>query len=409
MTDYDPRSTALEIREQLSSGRRRLALLVGAGASMAAGLPGIAGLSGEVEQRLEEPLKSKYKTIEGVVGTGADVEQVLSRIRLCRELIGQSDTYEVDGLSGHTEARELDFAVCRLIYEVVEGRTADLTSHHVLAQWLHILHPERDFPVEVFTTNYDLLIERALEQARVPFFDGFIGSVEPFFSPTSVEADERQADPVRPPRGWTRLWKIHGSIGWRLQVDADTQVSRIVRVPMRVPTMGEELMIFPSREKYEESRKLPFITFQDRLRRVLSSGEMLLVIIGYSFSDQHLNQILFDALSGSNSRLAVTALLYGELEERHEQWARAYRNLSMYAANGALVGGLRSAWSTPEPETAEGNPYWDATEKRFLLGDFKAFAAFLERSVGLALRAPTLGTEDSAETHAPTPLEVPAE
>jgi hypothetical protein len=34
----------------------------------------------------------------------------------------------------------------------------------------------REHPIEIFTTNYDLLFEQALERVRVPFFDGFCGA-----------------------------------------------------------------------------------------------------------------------------------------------------------------------------------------------------------------------------------------
>ena len=34
---------------------------------------------------------------------------------------------------------------------------------------------------EIFTSNYDLIIEKSLEAIRIPHFDGFVGSYEPFF------------------------------------------------------------------------------------------------------------------------------------------------------------------------------------------------------------------------------------
>ncbi len=61
--------------------------------------------------------------------------------------------------------------------------------------------------MEIFTTNYDLLFEQALERTRVPFFDGFSGASEPFFDPSSVASNDL-------PARWTRLWKLHGSLGW---------------------------------------------------------------------------------------------------------------------------------------------------------------------------------------------------
>ena len=52
--------------------------------------------------------------------------------------------------------------------------------HHSLARWISRI--DRKVPVELFTTNYDTLIERSLEDERVAVFDGFVGSRRPFFS-----------------------------------------------------------------------------------------------------------------------------------------------------------------------------------------------------------------------------------
>ena len=45
----------------------------------------------------------------------------------------------------------------------------------------------RDFSKEIFTTNYDLIIEKSLEASQIPYFDGFVGSFEPFFWQESID------------------------------------------------------------------------------------------------------------------------------------------------------------------------------------------------------------------------------
>lgn len=101
-----------------------------------------------------------------------------------------------------------------------EARIPDKLPQHALARWVR--RADRRFPVEIFTTNYDTLLERALEDERVPVFDGFTGGRMPFFlSATPTAGDE-------PGRGWTRLWKIHGSVTWRWHEPAG-QRRRIVR------------------------------------------------------------------------------------------------------------------------------------------------------------------------------------
>ena len=216
---------------------------------------------------------------------------------------------EVEGLK-ESEAKALDAGICREICAIVQtDPPSGLEPHRRIANWLHSQHLNRQTAIEIFTTNYDLYIEKALEEVGVPFFDGFVGSVAPFFAPSSIDVeDSRSGDAMRIPRAWTRLWKLHGSISWRLRTTGSGTPPRIVRTANSADVSGE-LMIFPSREKYSDSRKLPFITYQDRFRKFLSSGKALLMTAGYSFSDQHINEIIFESLR-SNGRLAVTALLY---------------------------------------------------------------------------------------------------
>ena len=84
-----------------------------------------------------------------------------------------SGTDTLAGL-GKEEIEQLEGTVRRTIASVV---TPDLQKiyggfpHRKFARWL--LRSARKVPVEIFTVNYDVLIEHALELERVPVFDGF--------------------------------------------------------------------------------------------------------------------------------------------------------------------------------------------------------------------------------------------
>ena len=396
---HDPLRAALEFREQLASDKRRLAFFLGAGISMAVGVPGIDGLTRKVADSLLDPLKSQFALVRSRLQGRANVEDVLNRIRLCRELLEGSKDGQQDGLTG-VDAKKLDAAICGEIYKIMRADPPQGMKPHVtFAQWLHALHASRECPVEIFTTNYDLLLERAMEEVGLPFFDGFIGSVAPFFAPESVEADgTKGSDTGYPPRAWTRLWKVHGSIGWHLTKEAVGGKTRITRLTDRAPKPGEELMIFPSREKYADSRKLPFLTYQDRLRRLISSGEALLVVAGYSFSDEHLNEILFQGLR-ANGRLAITVLTYGlpgtaggagdrKTPDDMLAYGERYRNLTVYGPDKACIGGMLGDWTGPSRKRKDNEawPFWDDARKQFTLGDFNALASYLEEFIGFSAR-----------------------
>jgi len=238
----------------------------------------------------------------------------------------------------------------------------------------------------------------AMEELGVPFFDGFVGAVESFFAPESVEAAGTKRDEmVCPPRAWTRLWKLHGSVNWRVRNPAANQ-GRIFRTAASQCNPGEELAVFPSRDKYSQSRKLPFLALQDRLRRSISGGECLLVLLGYSFSDQHLNEIIFQGLR-SNPHLAGIVFLFDDKREILS-FGTQHRNLAVFTPKHACMGGIISDWKAPRKrKSGEEWSFWDETSKRFLLGDFNNFAKFLEVFIGF--RPVVLaGSEDLNDTDA---------
>jgi hypothetical protein len=382
---HDPYRVALELREQLSSHTRRFGLLIGAGASMAAGLDGINGLTNKIGTKLEKGESAVYQKTLSELGERRTVEDALSRLDLYRELLTEDGTKEIDGFT-YASANMLTRAVHSTIYQLLSiDPPLGLRPQMILAQFIKGIR--RDYPVEVFCTNYDLLLERAMDDVGVPYFDGFVGSVSPFFAPDSVEATgEAESRDVYPPNSWTRIWKLHGSIGWYLKKTLDG-TRRITRLPGHVPTEGEELVIWPSREKYVEARKVPFLSLLDRLRKFLASGECLLLVIGYACQDEHIMEMIFQGLR-ANLRLAVTAINHGTFGGRLESAARSHRNLSVYGPDYACIGGVCGTWSEPSRKRGEDEdwPFWDEKNRKFALGEFRSFADFLEQIIGLMPR-----------------------
>lgn len=384
---FDPLREAEELREQLGSAKRRLILFFGAGTSQAVGIDGVPQLTGNVRTDLTEAQRAQYDRLLDEAGKTGNVEHVLNKVRLCRELIGESSTAEAGGFTGK-QAIELDRAICRAIYQRVKIEPPKgFRVHAEFAAWLSSI--ERIKPVEIFSTNYDLLIERGLEIAEVPYFDGFLGTVAPYFSAAAADStDDAYAVQPNIPKSWVRLWKLHGSIGWRYATENVTGIKRIVRVPLIPPTEVDDLMIFPSREKYSDSRKLPFIALHDRLRRLTATGECLLLMAGYSFSDEHVNEIIFGNLR-ANNRLSVTVLLFDSLEKQEIKNnlitpTHGIRNLTVYAPEMASVGGVLGKWVAPSkpPTGVERWPFWDEKTQRFALGDFASLPMFLREFIG---------------------------
>jgi hypothetical protein len=217
------------------------------------------------------------------------------------------------------------------------------TAFHHLAAWVR--GTPRATPVEIFTTNYDLLAEQALEDLRVPYFDGFIGAREAFFDPYSIETEESKM-----PARWARVWKLHGSINWWSRLNGASH--EILRSTER---LGQSRLIHPSHLKYDESRQMPYLAMMDRLKTFLRKPAAVLVICGYSFGDRHVNALIRQALDGNPEAMAF-GLLFGELACYQEavRLSEITPNLSLMAKDQAIVGTRKAAWdaiavTTPPP------------------------------------------------------------
>lgn len=69
-------------------------------------------------------------------------------------------------------------------------------------------------PLEIFTPNYDLLLETGLETLRAPYFDGFVGNIQARFHTDLVESFSNSENECVP-SFFLRLWKLHGSVNWQ--------------------------------------------------------------------------------------------------------------------------------------------------------------------------------------------------
>jgi hypothetical protein len=367
MTEHDPLRFAADLSAKLATRSRHVCVFLGAGAARACGLPDIAQLQERVLSRLAEDHGAQFATqLEG-----RNLEEALSRLRRIAALV--NDDQMVDGLTG-AQATALDAAVCQAIVKELDITGANLSPMCGLAAWA--AHAGYRSPIELFTVNYDLLLETALEQLRVPYFDGFIGTLSARFYIELVEnlpGSKEEAVPAF----FVRLWKLHGSVNW-----AWLGNQQIVRLGQPV-TEGAAAAIYPSDTKYEESRRVPFVVLQDRFRRALHQPETLVIIAGYSFNDAHLNELIFDA-AVRRERSEFIAFCYSQIPEVLAERARTTPNLQCVTGHEAILSGVRGTWRQPADESAG---VWD--NGNLALRDFGKLAAYLARS---AAREPDVGS-----------------
>jgi len=324
----------------------------------------LAQLNDSVKEKLPFEHQQNFAMIEATL----NLEEVLSRLRLLTEALANTDQ-KIDGFTSE-QANALDGEICKAIAAVLRTGNVNIESHERFARWLAQSRYTR--PVEVVTTNYDLLIEKGFEAVGTPYFDGFVGTYSGTFRPDLVE-DDLSLENIRVPSGWIRLWKLHGSVSWVIDSTKGPKLIRRLGAES-IPESQRPLAIYPSFQKYEESRRFPFVTLADRLRRALAVPESLVITCGYSFSDQHINELLFDGAQfypGSE----VIALFFENIPSDVSARAQRLRNLTALGASEAVISGQIGSWDDQEGETE----FFKV--RRFLIGDFAVLSNFLSNRI----------------------------
>lgn len=374
-----------ELKTQIAYSKK-LGFFFGAGTSCALGIPNIATLTEKVADSLKGEPAGDFKKIRDDLSETEEkpnIEHVLNQVRRIREITNDKPEKNYISITG-AAAKTLDKEICKSVYTIITEaeEKAELTTPKRFFAWLNILN--REHAKEIFTTNYDLVIERSLEATNIPYFDGFVGSYEPFFCQETISQTLGPADITQ---NWIRLWKIHGSLSWFWKSDIKGESQRIIRVGKfdKAAHTDQELVIYPSKDKYDSSRKQPFIAYFDRLQDCLLNGEFFFVVTGYSFSDQHINDIIFNCLR-QNKRLFCVVFFYRDEEvEALNKLGVAHMNLNVFGPTKAIVNGTMYEWFLDKSTLKENekfDSYFDEAAKVFTLGDFATLVNFFVATSG---------------------------
>jgi hypothetical protein len=373
---HNPDQYMTSLRTIIAGGRKRIGLLIGAGAP--AGMakndgsyplaPAVGGLTKLVLDSLAPSYGKQISSLKAELPKG-DIETILSRVRTLSKVIGSTKVHELDGAGFETFGQ----AICDEIGKIVDVRLPKTRSAYTdIVNW--IAGTSRDHAVEIFTTNYDLLLEEAFEIAGAPYFDGFTGGREPFFDPVSVASNDL---PVR----WTRIWKLHGSLGW-----CASDHGEVIRTGKSSATH----LVFPEHLKYDQTQKAPYTALLDRLKAFLSTTDTLLISIGFSFTDAHVAARVSEGLA-ANPAASLFAFQYKPLNDENaaRDLASKRPNFAVYAPDGGMMNGIEAPWELPtELPSKDWGPirasYWGipsaGAPPQFLLGAIEPFAKFFASS-----------------------------
>ncbi|MCL4853701.1 MAG: SIR2 family protein [Bryobacteraceae bacterium] len=309
------------------SERSRITLLAGAGLSANAGLP----MSVALAERLRNRLIELSLTAEGTPDAAKGREQAKLWLSLFHFLNGGVRFQE--GILNRDPGRPVNIEQIAIAAEELHARTRNPLApyaagwHRRIDELEHqdptllrtfvdftygLLQEELQSPkdvsyleglkdlcidgcgLDVFTLNYDLCVEMALTAASVKFINGFdsagVWSPAVFYDPCDV-----------------CVFKLHGSLDW---VDDAVYGLCSLQYPRHENAdtiQGDDTrphLIFGTAHKL--SAREPFLTLAYHLAQKTLQTRIL-AIVGYSFGDEHVNQIVEQAMK-KNANLRVLVI-----------------------------------------------------------------------------------------------------
>jgi len=286
----------------MSLGDKSTLFLIGAGCSYDAGIPMSNTMIGKIEAKLSDKesgwsdYRELYFYVKHTIEYGTKLGGIIQNFNI------ESLLVTLHHLSEHRKS---------LLYPFISGYSNDLIEYagsnfnkigelikkieDELPKWITIsdykaadyyagfatFQKEYNYPARIFTLNYDLCVEKLInnDDLETGFADG-----EPWDGSRFTHSSDDEPDsPIY-------LYKLHGSIDWE----------RTKKGLIRSQQQGiNPEIVFGTDVKMQAVDPYLFYLYEFRKYALLSK---IIVAIGYSFNDTHINDLLKQAIETDETR-----------------------------------------------------------------------------------------------------------
>lgn len=197
----------------------------------------------------------------------------------------EKDSYERTGVAqihswGSISRLDENLQLCERIKDLVVEHYSDIDGDKAIELYSPLLTGLAEYhPLPVFTTNYDVVIEKLHDSGLVDLVDGF-ASEKYLKSRWSREPYDFYNPSGRPE---VILFKLHGSVDW---VYTPSEGIQRVDIPKRELGGARRVIAYPSQLK-KDIHEEPFRTNYDYLIACLLHAKAC-ATIGFSFRDQEI-------------------------------------------------------------------------------------------------------------------------
>lgn len=259
-------------------------------------------LTDKEKETFEQIAKVKKDNIEEILGTLYSQKAYLDGIgdrgsddmKLCQGLIEKIEKIIYEKLTPDlaptniAETSKIVLDHYKMLYSKVTNRNKDLSR------------------INVFTTNNDLFNETALDSLNIHYINGFSGGLKKYFNPaffnyTFSKRMDTSLEKFEPVNNMVYLYKIHGSVNWIEDSSNANSYFNIRELTEIEVDYNGKAMIYPTPLKQNKSLGSPYVDLFREFQHKLLEPNSVLFVIGYSFNDEHINDIIYRSLVTNSS------------------------------------------------------------------------------------------------------------
>jgi len=294
-----------KLRVKKYLGLENVSVLAGAGTSWHLGAPVIRSIPTELKQDCEKDIETYFG--KGKNPSFEDLMNCLQADRFIKGKKGESIT-EIDK-SIKTMQKWL-FDNCnteKTKLNITDDERLNKSRYHFHEIFIKRLlqRPSNLKRANLFTTNYDMAFDYALDNLGVHYINGFMGVHNRCFRPEVYDYDlyypgQSVTGKVYRAEKVLKYYKIHGSLSWVATKPNVSNTYGIKEIPLNNEFKVEgdnELMVYPCVSKKSFTLDLPYSELFRQFSQTINQPQSVLFCVGYSFYDEHINDIIKQALT----------------------------------------------------------------------------------------------------------------